>query len=91
MVTVAVLVTGILAVTVANRLVRIAPFRQPTVNIVLVRHDRRIGSDKPLDDRLDRDLTNIVQHTHDHLTASLDHAEHRRLVRRGGASASWAF
>ena len=72
-------------VTVANGFVLETPFRQPTVNIVLVRHDRRTGSNKSLDDRLDRDLTNIVRHTHDHLTATLNHAAVLSM-RAGGLS-----
>src|SRR5687767_2259124 len=77
---VAVLVAGVFTAGVAHGLVPVAPGFQAGVDVVLVRVDERPLGDRGLDHRPDRRLLHVGQHAHDHLTASLDQAEDRRLV-----------
>src|SRR3954449_4591696 len=77
---VAILVTRILATSVADRLVLIAPGRQAGVDVVLVGVDAGALGDDGLDDRLDRLLLHISQHAQDHLTTALDQAENGWLL-----------
>ncbi len=84
---VAILVAGVLAAPVADRLVPIAPGRQAGVDVVLVGVDAGALGDGGLDDRLDRLLLHIGQHAQDHLPAALDQAEDGWLVLRQRAAA----
>ena len=84
---VAILVAGVLAASVADRLVLIAPGRQAGVDVVLVGVDEGALGDGGLDDRLDRRLLHVGQHAQDHLPAALDQAEDGRLVLRQRAAA----
>ena len=68
---VAILVPGILAVRVADRLVSIAPGLQTGVDVVLVGVDLAPRSDRGGDDRLDRPLPHIGQHAHDQLATGV--------------------
>ncbi len=76
---IAVLVTRILAPTMADRLVALAPSRQPGIDVVLVGMDECARRDGRLDDRLDRGLPDIVQQMQNDVTAALDQAENRRF------------
>jgi hypothetical protein len=68
---VAVLVAGVLAPGVANRLVPVAPGFQPGVDAVLVRVHRGAPGDRRLDHRSDGDLPDVGQHAQDDLAAPL--------------------
>ncbi len=78
--TVPVLVAGVFAAPVADRLVPVAPGRQAGVDAILVRVDEGARGDSGGDDRLDRPLLHVGQQMQDHLAAALDQAEDRGLV-----------
>src|SRR5215210_6487286 len=82
-----VLIAGVFAAPVANRLVLIAPGGQAGVDAILVGMDERALGNCGLDDRLDRGLLHVGQHVQDHLATSLDQAEDGRLVLLRRASA----
>ena len=83
---VAVLVAGVFAAPMADRLVPVAPGWQTRVDAVLVRVDEGAFRDRGLDDRLDRGLLHVGQHVQDHLAPALDQAEDGRLVLRQRAA-----
>jgi hypothetical protein len=58
----------------ADGAVPVAPGLQASVDVVLVCVDAGALGNRRLDDRLDRLLLHVGQHTHDDLAASLDHA-----------------
>src|SRR4051795_7833978 len=89
--TVAILIARVLAASVADRLVPIAPGRQTGVDVVLVSVDTGALGHGGLNDRLDRLLLHIGQHAQHHLTAALDQAEDRRLVLRQRAASRRAL
>src|SRR3954447_15194657 len=77
---VAVVIPGVLAPGVTDRLVPVAPVLQAGVDVVLVGvHEGALG-DAPLDDGPDRHLPDVGQHAQDDLAAALEQAEDRRLV-----------
>src|SRR3954469_17595557 len=80
--TIAILIARVLAATVADRLVLIAPGRQTCVDVVLVSVDTGTLGHGGLDDRLDRLLLHVGQHAQHHLPAALHQAQDRRLVPR---------
>src|SRR4051794_41195699 len=75
-----VLVAGVFAAPVTNRLVLIAPALQASVDTVLVGVDEGTLGNCGRDDRLDRDLLHVGQHAQDHRATALDQAEDGRLV-----------
>ncbi len=77
---VTVLVAGVFAASMADRLVSVAPGGQARVDAILVRVDEGARGDRCLDDRLDRPLLHVGQHAQHHLAAALDQAEDGRLV-----------
>ena len=78
--TVAVLVAGVFATPMADRLVPVAPSRQAGVDAILVGVDEGARGDRGGDDRLDRPLLHVGQHAQHDLAAALDQAEDGRLV-----------
>ncbi len=78
--TVAVLVAGILAAPMADRLVPVAPSRQAGVDAVFVRVDESARGDRGGDDRLDFGLLHVGQHAQHNLAATLDQAKDRWFV-----------
>jgi hypothetical protein len=76
---------------VADRLVAIAPGVQAGVDVVFISVDQRAAADRPLNDRLDRGLLDIVQHVKHDFAAALDQAEDRGLLFLQGAAATLAF
>src|SRR3954463_8159436 len=82
-----VLVAGVFAAPVTDRLVLIAPALQASVDTVLVGVDEGTLGNCGRDDRLDRDLLHVGQHVQDHRATALDQAEDGRLVLRQRASA----
>ncbi len=84
---VTILIAGILASGVADRLVPVAPGRQAREDAILVRVDEGARGDRGGDDRHDRGLRHAGQHAQDHLAATLDQAEDGRLVLRQRAAA----
>src|SRR3954470_9346579 len=77
---VAVLVAGILAAAVADRLVPVAPGRQARVDVVFVGVDQAVRGNGRCDHRLDCLLLHIGEHADHELTTALDQTEDRRLV-----------
>src|SRR3954471_5679752 len=77
--TIAVLVTRIFASAVADGLVLIAPYRQTSVDAVLVGINHRAFDDDGRNDRLDRFLLHIGQHPKNDLAITLDQTQYRRL------------
>src|SRR5215213_8377076 len=77
---VAVLVAGVFAAPVANRLVLVAPGGQAGVDAILVGVDEGASSDDGRDDRLDRPLLHVGHHAQDHRTTALDQAEDGGLI-----------
>src|SRR5215213_1033937 len=75
-----VLVAGILTPGMAGCLVLIAPGGQAGVDAILVGVDEGALSNGARDDRLDRPLLHVGQHTQDHLASALDQAEDGWLV-----------
>lgn len=76
---VAVLVAGILALTMADGLVLISPFWQAGIDIVLIGNDQRPLRNRCCNDWLDCFLLNIGQHAENHVSTPLDQAQDRRL------------
>ena len=81
-----VLVAGLFAAGVADRLVPVAPGCQARGDVVFVGVDEGAAGDRGRDDRLDRGLPHVGQHAQDHLAAALDQAEDGRLVLRQRAA-----
>src|SRR3954451_1789259 len=77
---VAVLVAGILAAAVADRLVPVAPGRQARVDVVFVGVDQAVRGNGRRDHRLDCLLLYVGEHADHELTTALDQTEDRRLV-----------
>src|SRR5262249_40578693 len=77
---VAVLVAGVLALPVTDRLVPIAPLLQPAVDVVFVGMDERPRGDRRLDQGADRGLLDVLQHPGHHPATPLEHPEDRRLL-----------
>src|SRR3954463_4844773 len=75
-----VLVAGVFAAPVADRLVLIAPGGQAGVDAILVGMDKRALGYRGRNDRLDRGLLHVGQHGEHYLTTALDQAEDGRLV-----------
>src|SRR4051812_3071203 len=75
-----VVVPGVLARSMADRLVIVAPLDQPAVDVILVRVNRSTLGDRPLDQRPDRHLLDVLQHPDDDLATTLQHPEDRRLL-----------
>src|SRR3954463_16106807 len=75
-----VVVPGELARRMTDRLVIVAPLDQPAVDVILIRVDQSPFGDRPLDQRPDRHLLDVLQHPDDDLAATLQHPEDRRLL-----------
>src|SRR6266576_6192457 len=75
-----VLIACELACRMAHRAVGIAPFGQPAIDVIFIGVDDRTLGDRPSDQRADRRLLDILQHSDNNLTGALDHAEDRRLL-----------
>src|SRR5215207_9346130 len=75
-----VLVAGVLAAPVTDRLVLAAPGWQAGVDTILVGVDEGAAGDGGRDDRLDRDLLHVGQHAQHHRASALDQAENGWLV-----------
>ena len=88
---IAVLVAGELAGRMADRAMRVAPRRQPGLDIVFIRIDHAPRADRRPDDRADGRLLDVLQHPDDDLPGPLNHAEDRRLLLLQGAAAPRAF
>src|SRR5690242_14402001 len=87
---VAVVVARVLASGVADGLVAVAPLFQAGVDAVLVGVDEGARGDRRLDDGPDRRLLHVGEHAHDHVAATLEQAEDRRLLLRQRAPAGRA-
>src|SRR3954462_8370058 len=74
-----VVVPGVPARRMAARLVIVAPLDQPAVDVIFIGIDQSPLGDRPLDQRPDRHLLDVLQHPDDDLAAPLQHPEDRRL------------
>src|ERR1051325_847627 len=88
---VAVLVAGILAAAMADRLVPVAPGWQARVDVVFVGVDQAIRGNGRRDHWLDCLLLHISEHAGHELTAALDQTEDGRLVLCGRAASRRAL
>src|SRR5919206_109702 len=77
---VTIVIARVLAPSVADGLVPVAPPLQAGVDVVLVGVHQRTGRDVRLDHRPDRRLLHVGQHAQDDLAAPLEQAQDRRLV-----------
>ncbi len=78
---VAILVPGVFAPTMANRLMLVSPLRQALMDVVLIGMDGATGRDGREDERCKGLLLNIFQHRDPNFSAALYHAGDRRLLR----------
>src|SRR3954465_7085564 len=85
---VAVVVPGVLARRVADRLVAVAPLLQPAVDVELVGVDHAPLGDRLLDQGADRRLLDVLQHPDHDRAAPLQHPEDRRLLLAQGPPAA---
>src|SRR3954452_4799479 len=72
---VAIFIARIFAMSVADRLVAIAPGWQAGIDVVFIGMDQRAGRNCLGDNRLDRRLLHVGQHMQDHRSAALDQPE----------------
>jgi hypothetical protein len=77
--TIAVFVARVLAASVADGLVPVAPALQPGIDVVLVGVNESALDDAGLDEWSDRHLPDVGQHPDHHLAATLQQAQVRRL------------
>ena len=75
-----ILVAGELPGRVTHGVVGIAPFGQPTVNVIFIGIDNSSFSDRSFDQWGDRVLLHVREHRDDNLAATLHHAEDRRFL-----------
>jgi len=86
-----VLVAGVFAPAVTHGMVIKPPFRQPLVDGVFIGMNAGSGGDKPLDQRANGGLLDVVQHPHHRRPAPLDHPNNRGLFFFQGSSAPRAL
>lgn len=72
---VSVVIPGVLASAVANTAVFITPSGKPAIDVVFVGVNGGPRGNRRLENRLDRFLLNVCQHSNHNLATSLNHAE----------------
>ena len=72
---VSVVIPSVLASAMANTAVFITPSGKPAIDVVLVGVNGGPRGNRRLEDRLDRFLLNVRQHSHHDLATPLNHAE----------------
>src|SRR5271166_2507549 len=77
---ISILVAGELPGRVTHGVVGIAPFGQPTVNVIFIGVDNSSFSNRSFDQRGDRLLLHVREHRDDNLAATLHHTENRRFL-----------
>ena len=87
----AVLGAGLFPLAVADRAVRLAPRRQAGIEGILVSIHLGAGVKGSPQQRLERLLLDVLQHTDDHLAAALKHPEDGRLLLLQGATPTGAL
>src|SRR5271165_5092400 len=75
-----ILVAGELPGRVTHGVVGVAPFGQPTVNVIFLSVDNSSFSNRSLDQRGDCVLLHVWEHRDDNRAATLHHAEDRRFL-----------
>src|SRR5947209_6779864 len=85
---IAIFIARILAMSVADRLVAVAPGWQPGIDVVFIGMDQRAGRNRLGDDRLDGCLSHVGQHMQAYGSAALDQAKDGRFLLLQRA-ASW--
>lgn len=89
--TIAIFVTRIFALRMIDRLMRVPPLRQASIDVILISVQLTAGFHRVKNDRLDRRLLHIRQHLNDHLAVTLKQAEDRRFLLRQCAAPPRAF
>jgi len=84
-------VACIFALRVIDRLVRVPPICQPSIDVIFIGVQLAAKFHPVHNDRLDRRLLNIGQHLDDHLAIALKQAEDRRFLLRQRAAPTRAF
>ena len=82
---------AVLAATVVDGAVFVAPFGQAAIDIVLVGIDRVIGGDGGFNEWADSDLFHVREHAHDDHSLALNHPEYRRLFLGQRATSRGSF
>src|SRR5271166_1163009 len=77
---ISILVAGELPGRVTHGEVGVAPFGQPTVNVIFIGVDNSSFSDRSFDQRGDCVLLHVWEHRDDNLAATLHHADDRRFL-----------
>ena len=75
-----ILVASELPGRVAHGVVRVAPFGQPTINVIFISVDNSYFSNRSFDQRGDRVLLHVWEHRDDNLASTLHHTEDRRFL-----------
>lgn len=89
--TVAIVIAGIFARTVAYTFVIVATIFQATVDVVLIRVDQGARGNRRLNQRLDRHLLDVCQHSNHNVTAAFNHSEDRRFLALKRATSTGSF
>src|SRR5215510_6936807 len=79
--TITVVIPSVFSTAMTDAFMLVTPLLQTAVDVVFIRVDTRAGCNRRLDQRLDRDLLDIVQHPDHHVSTPLNHPEDRRLLR----------
>src|SRR5215212_2319466 len=74
-----VVITSILALTVIDGQMLIAPLFQASIDVVFIGKNGRTQLNRFCQNGLDGALLNVVEHVQNDLTVTLDHTEHWRL------------
>src|SRR5258708_784997 len=88
---VAIVITGIFALTMVDGEMLITPLFQAGVDVVFVSKNGTAQLNSFGQNRLDGALLNIVEHVKNHFSITLDHAEDRRLFTGQRAAPRCAF
>src|SRR5262245_59790694 len=74
---VAVVISGVIATAMTDRLMHIAPLFQAAIDVIFIGVDTSARRNHRFDQGLDRHVLDIFQHPNDRLTTPLDHPENR--------------
>ena len=88
---IAIVISCIFPTAMTDTFMCIAPLFQAVIDGVFIRVHIRARSNRCLNQRLDRPLLDVGQHTNDHLSTALDHPEDRWLLSGKCPSTALAF
>lgn len=89
--TVAIVVASVFALAVIHGDMLESPMGQLAVDVVFVGVQLGSWLNELADERLDRDLLNILQHPQQNLARTLNHSQNRRLLLFQGAASASTF